>query len=322
VKTSLLSRAGATLAGAALATSALVAAAGPAHAADTAKITVTVVDQFGQPAVAAVQAYDQANTRYYDGSPSAPPITSVHTFTALPAGGFGFQTIGPWSGVECFGVTPCTVEGGSTVTPVVSVAEGGTASYTVRVTVPTLSGGPAVGAPLTIQTSPGFALMQSVAITQTGIPGTFSQQWLRGTSDIPTATSPTYTTTTADAGQPVAARLTASPGVSVVFAEAGYVVAPFTTRPVTVSKNATKTKVSFRQSTLAVKVKAAPGAVPDGKVKLSLGQFKATVKLKKGKATVALPKNLQPGTYTLKASYSGSTGFEKSKSKKRQVKIT
>jgi Big-like domain-containing protein len=320
VKTSLY-RAGATLAAAALATSALMASAGTAHAADTAIITVTVVDQFGQPAVAAVQAYDQAVGPHSEG-PGAPPISSTHTFTALPASGYGFQTIGPWSGIECFGVFPCTPGGATAVTPVVFVAEGGTASYTVRVTVPTVTGGTAIGSPLSVQTSPGFQLMQSLAAQESGLPGSFSQQWLRGTSDISGVTSPGYTTTQADAGQPVAARLTASPGISAVFAQAGYIVPPFTTRPVAVSKNATTTKASVARGVIKVKVKSAPGAVPDGKVKLKLGQFKATVKLKKGKATVALPQNLQPGTYTLKASYAGSTAFEASKSKKKQVKVT
>ncbi len=315
-------RAGATLAAAALATSALMATTGSAHAADTATITVTVVDQFGQPTVAAVQAFDQTLNSHYDGPPGTPPITSTHTFTGLPASGYGFQTIGPWSGVECFGVSPCVVGSPTTVVPVVTVAEGATASYTIHVTMPTATGGPAVGAPLALQTSPGFALLQSLAASQTNLPGSATQQWVRGSVDITGATGLGYTTTPVDGGQPVAARLTAAPGVSLVFAQAGYVVPPFTTRPVAVAKNATKTKVSFRHGAIKVKVKAAPGAVPDGKVKLKLGRFKATVKLKKGKATMALPKNLQPGTYTLKASYAGSTGFEKSKSKRKQVKVT
>jgi hypothetical protein len=46
------------------------------------------------------------------------------------------------------------------------------------------------------------------------------------------------------------------------------------------------------------------------------------VKLKKGKARVAVPKHLQPGTYSLKAGYAGSTAFEASKSKKKQIKVT
>jgi hypothetical protein len=317
-----LTTARASLAVAALAASALMTTADTAHAADTATITVTVVDQFGQPAVAAVQAVDQSLGTHYDGSPATPLISSTHTFTALPASGYGFQTIGPWSGVECFGVTPCTVASPAAVTPVVFVAEGGTAGYTVHVTVPTVSGGPAVGSPLSIQTSPGFELMQSLGVAQTHILGSFSQQWVRGTSDIPAATAPGYTTTPADGGQPVAARLTASPGVTVVFAQAGYLVPPFTTRPVTVSKNATKTKVSFAHGKIKVKVTSAPGAVPNGKVQLKLGTFKTKVTLKKGKAFVTLPKNLEPGTYTLKASYPGSTAFEKSKAKKKQVRVT
>jgi hypothetical protein len=315
-------RAGATLAAAALATSALMATAGTARAADTATITVTVVDQFGQPALAAIQAFDQALDPHFDGSPLAPPISSTHTFTALPASGYGFQTVGPWSGIECYGVAPCAVGVPGSVTPVVFVGEGGTASYTVHVTLPTITGGPAVGSPLSIQTSPGFQLMLALGVQQSGLQGSFSQQWLRGTADIAGATGLGYTTTQPDAGQPVAARLTASPGVTAVFAQSGYVVPPFTTRPVAVSKNATKTKVSFGHGVIKVKVTSVPGVVPDGKVKLKLGRFKTSVKLKKGKARVALPKHLQPGTYSLKAGYAGSTAFEASKSKKKQIKVT
>jgi len=115
-----------------------------------------------------------------------------------------------------------------------------------------------------------------------------------------------------------------SPGVTAIFAQAGYLVQPYTTRPVAVDKNETKTKtktkVSFVRGVIKVEV-TSPGAVPVGKIKLKLGQFKGRAKLKKGKAKVALPRNIAPGTYTLKVSFLGSTGFDSSKSKRITITV-
>ena len=111
-----------------------------------------------------------------------------------------------------------------------------------------------------------------------------------------------------------------SPGVTAIFAQAGYLVQPYTTRPVAVDKNETTTKVSFVRGVIKVKV-TSPGAVPVGKIKLKLGQFKGRAKLKKGKAKVALPRNIAPGTYTLKVSFLGSTGFDSSKSKRITITV-
>jgi hypothetical protein len=315
------STAAATLAAAALAASTLLATAGTAHAVDTATITVNVVDQFGEPAPVAIELFDAGGNGHYDGPPGAPPIMSTHVFTGMAAGGYGVQSLGPWSGVECFGLSPCTPIASPTVTPVLTVADGGAATYTAHVTMPTVSGGPAVGSPLSIQTSAGYQLLQALAIAQTSVQGSPTQQWLRTGSDIPGATGPTYMTLPADGGQQLAARLSPSPSVMVVFAQAGYAVPPYPTRPVAIAKNATKTKVSFAHGAIRVKVKSTRGAVPDGKINLSLGGLKFKAKLKKGKVTVAVPKKLQPGTYTLKVKYLGSTSYEKSKSKKLKITV-
>jgi hypothetical protein len=310
--------AGATL----LAASALVATADTAHAADTSVVVVKVVDQFGQPAAVAVQAYDSTGASYYDGpgGGATPPVTSTHTFTSLPADGYSFLSIGPWSGIECFGVTPCNISGGSAFTPVVTVADGGTASYTMHVTMPSITGEPAVGAPLSIKTPTGYQMMAPLVEAQSHQSSAFTQQWVRGASDLAGQTSTAYTTVPADGGKQVAARLLPSPGVLAIFGAAGYGVPPYTTHPVTVSKNATKTRASVVRGVIRVNVKA-QGAKPDGKVKVTVGSFTAKAKLKKGKVRVALPQNLKPGTYTLKVKYLGSAAFEKSKSKKVKVTI-
>jgi Big-like domain-containing protein len=330
-----LSAAGAAVAAAALAASALLATPGTAQAANTATITVNVVDQYGQPAAVAILALDQARQFYFDGPSSTSPVSSTHVFQNLPADGYSIASNGPWSGLECFGINPCTTPpfSSSALTPVVAVAEGGVASYTVHVTMPTVTGGSAVGAPLAIQTSPGYKALQT-AYAQAGMSTEHTQQWLRGAADIPTATGPSYVTTPADAGQQVSARLHPSPAVAAVFAtQAGYAVPDLVTNSITVDKTApvklkaktkTKTKIAKRidvgeRATLTVKVKAKGAtADPDGLVTVRIGKFKARKTLKKGVVLINVP-NLEAGTYTIITKYLGSEGFEESKAKKRTL---
>ena len=316
-----LSAAGAAMTAAALAASALVATSGTAQAADTATITVSVVDQFGQPAEVTLLAFDQSQGLHFVDPPAR--VSSTLVFQNLPAGGYSFLSQGPWSGIECFGIDPCNaIGGGATLTPVVTVAEGGAASYTAQVIMPTVTGGPSVGTPLTIQTGAGYKKMQAAAAQQTGASAEHTQQWLRGTSEIPSATGPTYVTTPADAIQPVSARLSPSPAVGMVFAQNGYLVPPFTPRPVVIGKASTTTKTVFLAGDrIRVKVVAGPDVVPDGKIKLSLGKLKKKATLKNGKTTIVLPASLEPGKYTLKVSYLGSTVFEASKSKKKTLTV-
>jgi Big-like domain-containing protein len=331
-----LSAAGAAVAAAALAASALMATTGTAQAADTATITVTVVDQYNRPTDVAILAVDQAKTSHYDGPNSSTPVSSTHVFTNLPAGGYSFASNGPWSGIECFGISPCTAPPfqNSALTPVMSVAEGGAASFTVHVTMPTVTGGTAVGAPLTIQTSPGYKYLQT-AYAQFGFGSSeHTQQWLRGTADIPTATGPVYVTTPADAGQQVSARLHPSPAIATAFGTNGYLVPDFVTNSITVDKLPpavtpklkTKTKATIakrvdvgERATIKVKVKAKGGtADPDGLVTVTIGKFKARKTLKEGVVLINVP-NLEAGTYTILTKYLGSDGFEKSKAKKRTL---
>jgi Big-like domain-containing protein len=327
-----LSAAGAAVAAAALAASAIMATTGTAHAADTATITVNAVDQYGQPAAVQVDAIDQAGQIHYDGPQASTPVSSVHVFTNLPADGYSFVTIGPWSGIECSGINPCAAPFQNGLTPVVTVAEGGAASYTVHVTMPTVTGGSAIGNQLTIQTSLGYKYLQMLAEAQSGQSGQHSQQWLRGTAAIPAATAPTYVTVPADAAQQVSARLHPSPAVAYLYAQGGNAAPDFVTNSITIDKAApvppvvklkTKTKATIakrvdvgERATIKVKVKAKGATTdPDGLVTVTIGKFKARKTLKKGVVFINLP-NLKAGTYTILTTYSGSDGFEKSKAKR------
>jgi Big-like domain-containing protein len=325
---------------AALAASALIATTGTAQAADTATITVNVVDQYGQPAATSVLAIDH-NGQAHPDDPTG-PVVSTHVFQNLSADSYSFVSQGPWSGFECFGISPCTttVQSGD-LFPVVTVADGGAASYTVHVTMPTMTGGSAVGATLAIQTSPGYKYMQAIAAGQTGLSSEHAQQWRRGAGNISAATGSTYVTTPADAGQQISATLHPSPAMAALFAQGGYTAPDFVTNSITVDKTPpvppvppvvklkTKTtaKIAKRidvgeRATMTVKVKAKDATVdPDGLVTVRIAKFKARKTLKKGVALINVP-NLEAGTYTILIKYLGSEGFEKSKAKKRTLIVS
>ena len=133
-----LTRAAAGLVAAALACSALLMTPSAAHAADG-TLTVSIVDQYGRPTSGILEAYDPATGNEKGASSTA---ASTHTMP-LPAGGYALLVITPWSGITCDGLAPCgsTTPGATVFTPVVTVPDGGTVTYAVHVTVPSISGG-------------------------------------------------------------------------------------------------------------------------------------------------------------------------------------
>jgi Bacterial Ig-like domain (group 3) len=152
---------------------------------------------------------------------------------------------------------------------------------------------------------------------------------MRGTTDIPGATSTSYSTVRDDGSQAVSARLTPSAGMTAIFGSAGVAVRPFRTNAVTVAKAVdvkTKTKVRVakrirvnERASVKVKVTVKSG-VPDGHVTLTIGKFKARKKLKQGSVFINLP-ILKAGTYTITTKYAGEEGFKKSKGKKTTVTV-
>lgn len=128
-----LVRAGAALGTAALAFSTLFVTAGPAHAAGG-NLTVSVVDQYGRPVAGVVQAFSApGGTGVLEdgagGGPSPFLFGTTHTFTGIPATGYAFQSITPWSGLDCAGASPCGfATPPSSYSPVVTVTDGGSAT--------------------------------------------------------------------------------------------------------------------------------------------------------------------------------------------------
>jgi hypothetical protein len=323
-----VSRVGALLGTAALLVSALVATSAPAQAADTGDIVLTVVDQYGRPTMAAVEAVDSNQSVVpEDGATQSVPLPPgvTHTWTAVPVDGYGFLTITPWSGINCFGISPCspapqTVD----ITPVVTLTAGSTGSYTAVVTVPTITGNATAGSTLAIQIPPGIITMESSLPKPPGGHDR-AQQWTRGSTDIAGATALTYTTVPADGGNAVAARLVPS-SLQLLFPQAyGLPVDSFTTNAITLARFVpakTKTKVKLPQHiragdrvSLKVKVKA-KGAKPDGTVTIKVGRSTVRKSLDQGSTFVNLPR-LAAGTYKISVKYAGTDYFAKSKYKKK-----
>jgi hypothetical protein len=319
-----VTRAGAGVGAAALLISTLLVTAGPAQAADG-TLTVTVVDQYGRATPGVLYAFDSVANQVGEDTPT-PGGSATHTFT-LPPGGYGFQGITPWSGVTCDGVAPCSVSSPpASVTPVVIVGDGTVSTYTVRITVPSITGTPTVGSQLAIQIPPALAAFQDLLASTPGYGGSITQQWVRGTTDIAGSAATSYTTVKDDGAQAVSARLNPSSGMITVFADAGITLAPFATNAITVAKfvkfkTTTKAAIPKRigvgeRATVRVKVKAKGATTdPDGFVTLTIGKFKTRKALKKGSVFINVPR-LKAGTYTIVTKYTGSDDFKKSKAKK------
>lgn len=328
-------RPAALLASLALAGSGLLASAGAASAApgDPVVLTVNVVDQYGRPTPSLVQTFASDDGDYKDETGGMQALPS-HTFSVPGGEGYSFTVISAWSGVDCFGVTPCAANGTSTYSAAVTVPDGVPTVFTARVTVPTISGGTAVGAPLTVQMPEGIQRLNAAIAASSPPYNTLStvigQQWTRGGVDIPAATGTSYVTTRADGGQAVALKLSPSQAITAVLGQAGATAPTFTTNSINVVKPvpvATKTKVKVAKRfsakekvTMTIKVKAAAG-VPDGKVTVSIDKFKKSATLDDGEVLFNLPR-LAPGTYKVKVTYAGSEDFVKSKSKKVTLTVT
>lgn len=320
----------------------------PASALANGTLVVTVVDQQGQPVVGFVQAYDIDGNAFSDAPDGEPPVASdSHTFD-LPPGGYGLTSITPWSGLDCLGTTPCALAGTpAAVTPTVEVVSDSSATSTISVTVPTTSGTPAVGSPLTVDVPPGLTLLEDELFLLepfSSLTGPRTQQWTRSGSDVVGDTGPAHVVVEADQGTTLAARLTAAESVAELFGLSGLPVAPFTTEGVavagagpgpgpgtgpgtgtvtapgagpvttTTSRSATTTTVSApRRVTLGARPRlritvAAATGVPDGLVAVRVGRKTITATLSAGKAVVKA-RRLKAGRQEVSASYLGSMAF-------------
>jgi hypothetical protein len=304
--------------------------AAPATAAGTGTLVVNVVDQYGRPTVGVLMVRGLDGAQYYDGpGGSGFAATSSHSLT-VPAGGFALQHIAPWAGLDCRGMSPCSLlTAPVTYEAATTVGAGATTTYTLHVEVPTVVGAANNGATLSVRPSDGFAALQAALAYSPFGSGVATYQWTRGGADIQGATASSYTTGPADAGHSVAARLIPSQGQILLLSSLGGVVDPLVTNSVAVERivpGATTTKVkvpkrfgSDERVSLKAEVRAAAG-VPDGYVLIRIGRFKAQRALIGGRVLVTLPR-LKAGTYRLRVSYLGSTYFSGSKVRKTKVVV-
>lgn len=312
-----------------LVVSALLGAA-PATAAGEGTLVVNVVDQYGRPTVGVLMVRGVDGAQYYDGpGGSGFAATSSHTLS-VPAGDFAFQHVAPWAGLDCRGMSPCSL-----LTPPVTyeaattVSASTTTTYTLHVEVPTVVGAANNGATLSVQPSEGFAALQAALAYSPFGSGLATYQWTRGGADIQGATASSYTTGPADGGQSVAARLIPSQGQILLLSSLGGQVVPLLTNSIVVDRivpGATTTKVKVpkrfgadEKVSLKAEVRAAAG-VPDGYVRIRIGRFKTQKALIGGKVLVTLPR-LKAGIYRLRVTYLGSTYFSGSRVKKTKVVV-
>lgn len=305
---------------AALVASSLLAAAPAAHATGTGgTLVIKVVDQYGRPTTGIMEVVDAAGTQATSTN-NPTPIGSTETLDGVPAGGYEVLGATPWAGISCAGISPCDLASSpSTYTPVVTVTDGDTSTYTMKVTVPSITGGTKIGSPLTIKVPAGLSTLETDLAAQApaGTSYSFTQQWLRGATAISGATKAAYTTVTQDGGQRVAALLTPAPAMAALFGPTGVPVSTLTTNSIAVARPAklgTRTTVSVpkrialgARASITVRVRSTTGT-PKGYVTVTIGQFKARKSLLGGAAFITVPR-LKVGKYKATTRYAGTTVY-------------
>ncbi|GAA2243741.1 hypothetical protein GCM10010401_16030 [Rarobacter faecitabidus] len=208
-------------------------------------------------------------------------------------------------------------------TTVTVTAPNGTATKTYTVNFTVKDGGP--DGPVAPKfTSPGKVTVNGVfrygRTLTANLSGTtpsadlVTYEWLRGGKPISGATGAKYTLTKVDVGKKISVRATAH--------KTGYVKAQAVSAAKSVAKAKTtttqKVKVKGKSVTVTVRVRTAATSAPTGKVVVTVGKKKKTVKLKaKKKGVVKVTfKRSKAGKYKVTSSYRATKVLGKSKAKK------
>lgn len=301
----------------------------PAHAvAGDGTLTVTVVDEHGDPMPGIV--YVSSGPGFVNSQQGV----STATFSQAP-GQYAAFAITAWGGILCAGMKTCdyyAVLGG---TPVldgsVVVTEGQDTAVTLTGTKPVVLTGPGrVGSPLTIDYSEGMDQLLSY-LGGVGGPGLApGVTWLRNGTPIAGATSSTYIPGPADAGKDLAARIEYT-GLALAqfqMISGGVPLTPRTTNAIRVNKVATKSFAILsnpvvkagHQGKVRVEV-TAENQVVTGKVTATLGDWSQTRALRNGTARFLLPA-LKQGRYAVGARYLGSATYQASSATPRTLTVT
>jgi hypothetical protein len=117
-----------------------------------------------------VQVLDQdQNPLDEDGGTFAHPLVvgTTHTWSNVHEGGYELLSITPWSGLDCYGISPCSISSEVVVTATASVTADSTTTFTAHVTLPTITGSSAAGSPLSIQIPQGLTRCTTFVPTKT-----------------------------------------------------------------------------------------------------------------------------------------------------------
>jgi len=292
----------------------------PAAAADpgAGSLSVSVVDDRGQPVVfAGAVAHGAGPVELAAGT----AYLASTTVKSLPVGTYGIAVLTGWGGLVCRGFSPCTPDFGTApLTPdAVTVSEGTTTSVTLTSPTPTMTGTGALGQPLTVVVPSGLTAVGDAIIAAIGgEPASFAPKvaWRRDGAPIG-ATGLTYRPTSRDAGHAITAVVTFPPKLAGYYAMTGVsalVPTPLTTAAVAVPKATPELSVDVprkvtqgRRPTVFVEV---DDNAATGPVRLAVtGARTQVAPLRSGLARFRLPV-LKPGRHRVTVTYRGSAEFE------------
>lgn len=325
---------------AALATAALVTStlsAGAAQAADetpTGQLTVKLVDTLGRPVLGSVLGLPGSTGESFS-LPSSPDgaaaAASSYRATVSP-GSYGLVVMAPWGGLVCAGVAPCIVPGldgdmeAPTVTPVVSVTDGGSTVYTVKVPLPaTISGSSRIGSTLKTTLSASQQRFFEIYRTAPGIGSWIASptvQWRRDGVAIPGATAMTYRLTSQDASRRIDAvldypeilKLLINGWASPTYAVPGLRAGKASTR--TTADLFRKRIKAGRRTGMRIDVTTDGAPVAAGRVRVTVGRWNVVKEVRNGSARATLPARLKPGRHKIVVTYLGSGAYLTSKARK------
>lgn len=300
----------------------------PAHAAGTGTLTITMLDEHGDPMPGQIQVTDG------DGSRGGGSFQQTSTASLpLPPGEYGVLTVSPWGGMLCAGLELCSylsvIGGVGGLDGTVTVREGSTTEVVLRAEKPASLKGPAtIGKKVEVRWSEGMKnLIDYFSMAGGGVynPGV---QWLRDGKAIADATDATYRPVGADAGRTVSARLVYPAVIEVQFEQiTGEPLTERTTNGLKVTKVATRafttvadpTVSADRQGRVRVDV-TAPNQIVTGQVKVTVGDWSQTRSLRNGSARIVLPR-LAPGRHTVTARYLGTSVYAPSTAKAKSITV-
>lgn len=293
----------------------------PAHAdevpAPTGTVRVTVKDSAGGAPTGMLLAMA------VDGSSSAtiPLIDGVATDAEVPPGQYALAAMTPWAGLTCAGFSPCTFAALQTdslaslsMTGVLSVSAGSTATAALTVPLPTLTSASKLpGATLKVKMPAGYSEMITAMAASSGASGDFppAVQWLRN-GRATGRTSLSYPTRPSDAGATFTAKLTYNAQAMGPWTSLGLsTLAPVTTPGITLKRGTARLALGLprtvkagRRPTVRVRLTTPAGAL-SAWVRVRIGTRTVRVAVINGRGSFRLPA-LARGSYRVKATWAGS----------------